>query len=500
MPQTSLFLFSLTFILSLSARLVIDLGEPIYLLIIIFIILGIVAKNIFLSSSVKWRASLIFICLLILPGRLISWPQRPADLLIGKATIDVWLCQWTEPGWKNRQAVLCPLDSTDQGGKIISQLPLYPPFNYGDQLRVSCDLRLPESFADFDYPAYLARLHIFRQCAWPQIIDYQTASHGWAGWRLLFAFKNQLASLITSSLPEPEAGLVLAIILGYRQSLTPTLKENFRLAGLSHLTAVSGSHISILAALFLLIYLFLGGRRRFAWLPLSIILAIYVVLVGARPPAIRAFLMGISALVAWRLGRLPHPISILTATAALSLMVKPLALLDVAWQLSFGALLGIFIFFSYWQIFLSKILGQLPRSWRPYLRPPALSLGLSLSVQLLIWPITAWHFQTLALTTIVSNVLIFWAFGPVMTVLPLVLLATHLWPAGSLIFFSPVYQLAHYLVTVATFTAQLTSLAVDLKIDWPLLIIYYSLLAGGAYYFKKYHHQLLIKKINSEMS
>src|SRR5205085_2189129 len=76
--------------------------------------------------------------------------------------------------------------------------------------------------------------------------------------RIVFAIRMRLSRSLEEALPEPQAGLARALTLGMRDGISPELSNDFRASGTSHLLAISGLHVSVIAALALLV-----SRRAF---------------------------------------------------------------------------------------------------------------------------------------------------------------------------------------------------------------------------------------------
>ena len=136
------------------------------------------------------------------------------------------------------------------------------------------------------------------------------------------------------------SNLAKALLLGYKEDLTPETRQHFARAGLSHIMAVSGLHVGFLVAPFWFFIPYMWGSRKGKWIGiivLSTILLGYAGLTGFSPSVSRASLM------AWLLtyGKLFHKVrnSInLTAVAAIIILaINPRQLFDVGFQLSFAA-------------------------------------------------------------------------------------------------------------------------------------------------------------------
>ena len=149
-------------------------------------------------------------------------------------------------------------------GRVLVSVGLYPEYKYGDLIFVSCKLKSPEPFEDFNYDRYLAKSDIYSQCSYPKVT---LVGHGYGDWFLanIFEFKNKLKSIINSNLPEPQASLLSAIILGSRRGVPMELSDKFSITGTSHLIAISGLHITLIVAILmkLLLTLYIPRKKAF---------------------------------------------------------------------------------------------------------------------------------------------------------------------------------------------------------------------------------------------
>lgn len=159
---------------------------------------------------------------------------------------------------------------------------------------------------------------------------------------LLWRLRRRAAERLASRLDADVAPLGSALLLADRDGLPTDLRDRFAEAGMAHLLAVSGVHVGVLGAMVLgLLGLAVRDRRRY---PLAAGLTLaYVVWIGAPPSAVRAALV----YTGWTLSRFRgSPISVLelvggAATAAM--LVEPLVLLDVGFQLSFAGFVGLLV-------------------------------------------------------------------------------------------------------------------------------------------------------------
>ena len=238
----------------------------------------------------------------------------------------------------------------DASGRVLATLRVPPPLvdardapyiRYGDRLRLTGSLLPPPVLDGFDYPGYLASQGI-GTTMWLPEVELVGEGNGNPAMGLVYALRRTLAQSLARAVPEPQAALGQALLLGMRDGLPDELIEEFRETGMSHLLAISGMHVGILLGIALAASQWLLGRRRHLYLlaPLVLIWA-YALLSGMSPSAVRATIMGTVYLAALALGRPRAILPALGLAAAVMVAVHPMVLTSVAFQLSFAAMAGI---------------------------------------------------------------------------------------------------------------------------------------------------------------
>ena len=139
-----------------------------------------------------------------------------------------------------------------------------------------------------------------------------------------------------------QGGLLAALVLGSAVVPLPSeLRDDFRVAGLSHALAASGFHLTVLLGAVLALAKPLGRQLR---LPLAALaIGLFLLLAGPQPSVVRAVLTGAVALVALEFGRRSRPLPWLVTAAAVMLLVRPDWLQDVGFQLSVAATAGLLV-------------------------------------------------------------------------------------------------------------------------------------------------------------
>ncbi len=222
--------------------------------------------------------------------------------------------------------------------------------------------------------------------------------------------KERASTALGRGMPEREAELARGFVLGEDERIDPATEEDFRRAGLTHLLAVSGQNVALLALLAMPLLAALGMPLRTRLLWVLGLIALYVPLAGAGPSIQRAGVMGALSVLATLAGRRSSRLYALAVAATVTLAIDPGIGSDVGWQLSFAAVLGILA------------LAQPLRRWiaarsgarGPLGRMLAEGAAMTVAATLATAPLIAFHFGELSTTTLVANLLALPAVAPAM--------------------------------------------------------------------------------------
>ena len=200
---------------------------------------------------------------------------------------------------------------------------------------------------------------------------------------------------MTEVMPRTDAAAIFAMLFGGYEGIRPELLEAFTVTGIVHILSVSGSHISLLAAVIAWLALFLRLPRGISAVAVILAILVYVILAGLVPPAVRSGIMGGVAFLGLILGRERDAQYLLILTGLMMLLVSPLLLFHISFQLSFLATAGL--------LFLAPLLMEkmerLPRLI-------AGSFSITMGAQLATLPILAWHFNQISLSSLLSNLVV----------------------------------------------------------------------------------------------
>ncbi len=423
---------------------------------------------------------------------------KPADLASynGKLiTLTARICEEADVDYKSRRLTVRTSGKTS--GQVLITTNLYPEYNYGDFIKVSGELEAPPVIDGFDYESYLARYDIYSVMYYPKIslaaasltpapsLTLAQRSYLW-----LMKFKWRLKEIIDSNLPEPEAGLANAILLGYRRTVMREDLRVFSRVGLSHMIAISGSHITILSAMIINFFLALGVRRQRALIIIFAFLILYPLITGLAASAVRSAVMGGLAFLALYYQRTSSLIKALIFSAAGMLMLNPkLFRDDIGFQLSFLALLGIIYLYPPGEGLTKKALDKLKLKvhTKKILKTILDTINLTLVSQIVILPVALINFKQLSLIAPLANVLVLWTFPLLLAVLIIGLFLSVAIPGLGVIWFLPAYLLLKYIFLASSILASPSWAAINISgFNWWWGGGYYLVLFGLFYFLTRY--------------
>jgi hypothetical protein len=207
------------------------------------------------------------------------------------------------------------LKDAASGEKFLANVPLYPRYEYGDELKVQCRLANSENkYPKFDYVKFLAKDGIYQICKNPKLEKLNGDGAGFkksffekikiSYFSKLFLVKKSLENKISRIFPSPESEYLSGLILGGSERLDSQVAENFRRTGTTHTVAVSGYNITILAEFLMVLAITIGFWRPKAFWVAIVGIVFFVAMIGSPASAVRAAIMGILLLWAAKAGRL----------------------------------------------------------------------------------------------------------------------------------------------------------------------------------------------------
>jgi len=299
-------------------------------------------------------------------------------------------------------------DKRRASGKLLLSLTpdsLSKPLDVDDEFVVYAPLegiRSPLNPYQFDYQSYLQKQGIHHQIRtnYPSILKTEKNS------TTLFGHASRFRERIISKLKERDFGkdemaVIQALLLGKRDDISQDTYNNYKNAGAVHILAVSGLHVGII--LFLLELLLIPMERLPKGKTLKLVLVVlllwaYAFVAGLSPSIVRAVTMFSFVAYALYLNRPTSSFNIIALSMLFILLIKPLFLFQVGFQMSYAA-----VFAIVW------IYPKLQRFWFPenfLVRKTWQLLSVSVAAQLGVLPISLFYFHQFPALFFISNLLI----------------------------------------------------------------------------------------------
>jgi competence protein ComEC len=240
------------------------------------------------------------------------------------------------------ETIAAPRDGTQRfvgglddgaGLRVDITAPRYPPVRAGDRVEVRGALRAPP---EGPYGAYLSRTGVAATLVTRSIRSLDAPADAD---RVVQGIRAGAGDALARALPEPAAGLAAGILIGLRERVDRELAADFTTTGLSHVVAISGWNIALVAGL-VAAFLATWPRRRRAVATVGAI-ALYTILAGASASVLRAAVMAGVALLARETGRPGTAARALAWAVVILLAVNPGTVTDAGFQLSAAATAGL---------------------------------------------------------------------------------------------------------------------------------------------------------------
>ncbi len=368
-----------------------------------------------------------------------------------------------------------PIVQSDQiRGKLMLQTMAGSDYRYGDRLQIEGKLSTPSDSGTFNYREYLANKGIYSQVSFAKVkvLERDTLNPFLAK---IYQLKIRSQEVLQEIFPSPEAELLTGILLGNDNGLSKELQSAYQLTGTTHIIAISGFNIVLLAGLITRFSYRWFGPWSGSWIAIMI-LAFYTVLVGAHASVVRAVLMGSLGILGSVIGRKGNGLNTLGLAAMGMCLINPFLPWDIGFQLSFMATLGLVLYAGPMQARLDDFLSRhLQEGTVKRLSGHLTEYFLfTFAVQALTLPLIVWHFREISWTFLVANPFILPAQPLVMVLGGIALLGGLLAPELGRILGWLAYPFAAYTNRVVEWLARLYPASLNLqRISFFWIVLYY---------------------------
>ncbi len=280
-------------------------------------------------------------------------------------------------------------------GLLLVRIPHENGLSFGDKVLLSGTLKIPFQSDDFSYRDYLSKDGIFSVMNYPKFQKTgETSRHIFLGplYHLRVWFDQELRWRIRA----PESAFAAGILIGDRSGFSPDLSQSFQKTGLSHLLALSGYNITIIALAVFFMTIWLPKIIRI--IITIVFLSLFVLFVGGGASIIRAAIMGSIGLFIVHSGRKAEGFSLLFLASMVMVGFRPLILAyDPSFQLSIAGVLGLLLFSEPLGIFFGRFITS--RYWTEILTA-------TIGAQLGVFPLITFLFGQISIVSPLANLCI----------------------------------------------------------------------------------------------
>jgi competence protein ComEC len=367
-------------------------------------------------------------------------------------------------------------------GKILITTSRIGDYSYGDRILVRGKLKKPGKIEDFDYGSYLAKSGIFWTSFQPEMSLLSSGEGGFLKQKL-FNIRQWWEGKLFQLFPEPQNSFLAGLILGNRSQMPQQMIDNLNRTGTTHIVALSGFNVTIIAVAIFALLQYLGLSRNLNFLLATFAIITFAILTGASPSVVRASIMGVLGLLAWQAGRIYWPRNALVLAAVIMLWINPQVLrFDLSFALSFLATIGL--------IYLGPILkNSYFKNWPKFFGIKE-TVSATLAAQAFVLPLLILEFGRLSLVSPLANILVLPAiplsmlFGFLAT-----LIYSLIVPLGILVGVLAQVTL-FYILKVVEFLGALPFASIEI-IYFPIIIVVVYIMGLGWFLKRRFY---LIKK------
>ncbi len=244
----------------------------------------------------------------------------------------------------------------------------------------------------------------------------------------LFTLRQQATERLFAAMREDDAGMLCAMLLGEKAYLPEEEKEMYQRTGIGHMLVISGLHISLLAAgLFYFLRSYVMPMKGAVVVTIAF-LFLYAQFTGFQVAAVRAVLMMSCSLFARYAGRSYDPLSALSLSGIVTIVLEPAQLFQCGFLLSYTAVGGILLF--------APVMEKSSRSklWQ--------SVFFSASVFAVTAPIMLWFYYEICPYSVLANVLVLPFLSLLVGIGAAGCIVSFFWPSGGAFLLS----FAHYIL------------------------------------------------------
>jgi len=239
------------------------------------------------------------------------------------------------------------------GGQVKTDIYFFKnktTLNFGDEVILEGLIAKPIGLKNpglFDYAKYLESQNIYSCLKVKDKFFVKKVGTGESGYikRIAYKVRHAIGGLIDDYFlaSSPDDGFLKAILIGDRSNLKKKLNDDFIKTGTVHILSVSGTHVGLIACVFMFLFASIGMPKKTNIIITSVLLVFYSFVTGLNPPIVRATMMFAIFAIGYLINRESDLLNSLSAAALLILLWNPKALFDPGFQMSFASIASIIV-------------------------------------------------------------------------------------------------------------------------------------------------------------
>ena len=376
--------------------------------------------------------------------------------------------------------------------------------NYGDKIIVKGNFEEANTARNeggFDYKQYLKSKNIYGIVTVDKK-DIETINKNNVGVIDLLANKvrNSMKRKIEQNLPNETNELLSGMLIGEKSNLQKEIQKDFRDSSLSHVLAISGMHVSYVMLGITFLISKIKFSKKMSKIVIILILLFFIILTGKTASVTRACFMSSYIILASLLHKKAHVLGSISISLLIILIINPYFILDIGLQLSYGGTIGIVLIYPILKKLKKKKEDKNSKFKKIIHKVKEKILDIiliTISANLVIFPIVLFHYNTISFTFIISNLLISPIIGIIIILGFISVFASYIISPISKVMFLILQTFLNLLIKIAHFCAELPFS----KVYFPtpkiyVIIIYYVFLI---FIILERNKIIVIKKINKKI-
>lgn len=341
---------------------------------------------------------------------------------------------------------------------------------YGDFFEVAGKFEIPSeerNYKGFNYKKYLKTKKLYGNITVADDIKIIEKNKTNIVEKILHGVSKSIKNRIYELLDEDASKVCIGMLIGERKDISNQITEAFKGSNLTHMLAVSGAHIS---------YIVLGISKIFNRTYKKVgkifticFLIFFMGLTGFSASVERASIMTILTIMSTILYRKSNVYSNLIFSAIIVLIFNPYSIFDIGFQLSYGGTIGIILLSPK----ISKYIYEKLQLKHKAIKTIVNMIIVSISANIVIIPIMMYHFNTLSITFLISNILA----GPLLGIIIILGFIVYLVSLISINLASfivfPLQLILNLLIYIASFCSKLPLSTILVKTPYLIEIIVY---------------------------